>query len=246
MHLMWTVPDSIGPVISAWVTLEITEPPKVDVLYFWALQCSFTDAGGADYGAAHTGLQWNPNHPGGRAVNWGGYPPAHNKWQTQFGGTEPTLPTVNDDPNTRTYGWQPHRKYRLSISPSPDRGWRASVTDLSTHTTTVVRDLWAEGDRLSNLMVWTEWFCDCDDPPCTATWSEFRVRTADGHEHLPTQMFINHPNENCTNVGHRIDATEPELVISQLMNSTRKLQHGTVIPVRSTAGPSWNQGAQNF
>jgi hypothetical protein len=239
MHLMWQLPADIGPVVAAWVTFELTEAPRVDELYFWALQATFEDAAGVDYGAAHTGLQWNPRHPKNGAVNWGGYPSEHSNWKKNLPGSEPTLPGFKDDPNTRNYPWQPHTPYRLSISAAPEttekhpRGWRASVRNLITGDHTVLRDLWAEGDRLTDLCTWTEWFCGCDDPTVAVTWTGFRVMTEDGTEHEPTGMFLNHPSDgNCTNVGHRIITQQPELVIEQRMNTVRELPHGTVVPIR--------------
>ena len=71
-HLWWHGVPSDEPVISCSVVLEVLVPPPVPTLYFWALQASFLDGSGRSYGAAHTGLQWNPRHPGGQAVNWGG------------------------------------------------------------------------------------------------------------------------------------------------------------------------------
>ncbi len=239
MHLMWQLPPDIGPVVAAWVTFELTEAPRVDQLYFWALQATFEDATGVDYGAAHTGLQWNPRHPKNGAANWGGYPSEHSNWKKNLPGSEPLLPGFKDDPNTRNYPWQPQTPYRLSISAAPEttekhpRGWRASVRNLTTGDHTVLRDLWAEGDRLTDLCTWTEWFCSCDDPTVAVTWTGFRVMTEDGAEHEPTGVFLNHPSDgNCTNVGHRIITQQPELVIEQRMNTVRELPHGTVVPIR--------------
>jgi hypothetical protein len=236
---MWQLPEGIGPVVSAWVTFELTEAPQVDELYFWALQATFEDSNGTDFGAAHTGLQWNPRHPKNGAVNWGGYPSEHSNWKKNLPGSEPLLPGFKDDPNTRHYRWQAHTPYRLSISAAPDtdashpRGWRASVRNLTTGDHTVLRDLWAEGDRLTGLCTWTEWFCPCDAPTVAITWTGFRVMTADGVEHEPTGVFLNHPTDgNCTNVGHRIISQTPELVIEQRMNTVREIPHGTVVPIR--------------
>jgi hypothetical protein len=238
MHLMWQLPDNLGPVVAAWVTFELTEAPSVDELYFWALQATFADAAGTDFGAAHTGLQWNPRHPKNGAVNWGGYPSEHSNWKKNLPGSEPLLPGFKDDPNTRHYKWSANTPYRLTISPSPDRGWRASVLNLATGAHTVIRDLWAEGDRLQGLCVWTEWFCPCDAPTVAVTWTGFRVRTEDGVEHEPTGMFLNHPSDgNCSNVGHRIITQQPELVIEQRMNTVRELPHGTVVPIRVAYTP---------
>jgi hypothetical protein len=232
MHLFWQLPPNIGPIVSAWVTFELTEEPSVDELYFWALQATFSDEAGVDYGAAHTGPQWNPRFPKNGAVNWGGYPSEHSNWKKNLPGSDPLLPGFKEDPNTRAYKWSARVPYRLTISPSPDRGWLASIFNTVTEKHTVLRDLWAEGDRLTGICVWTEWFCQCDAPTVAVNWSEFRVRTADGTQHEPTGMFVNHPDGNCENVGHRIITQQPELIIEQRMNTTREILHGTVIPVR--------------
>lgn len=238
MHLMWQLPADIGPVVSAWVTVELTETPVVDELYFWALQASFSDAQGGDFGAAHTGLQWNPRHPHSGAFNWGGYPPQHANWKKNLQGSEPTLPGFKDDPNTRHYRWDAHTPYRITISPGEPAsdgtsGWRASVRNLATGAHTVMRDLWCGGDRLTGLCVWTEWFCPCDAPTVAVNWTEFRVRTEDGREHEPISVLLNHPTDgNCANVGHRIISQQPELVIEQRMNTERELPHATVVPIR--------------
>ena len=49
MHLFW---DLDGRFAAAEVTLTVIEPPRVDRLYFWALQATFTD-GTEDLGGAH-------------------------------------------------------------------------------------------------------------------------------------------------------------------------------------------------
>jgi hypothetical protein len=230
---MWRLPPNIGPVVSVWVTFQLTVEPSTEDLYFWALQASFTDEAKHDFGAAHTGLQWNFRHPHGRAANWGGYPAEHSNWKKNFAGSANTLPGFKDDPNTRHFRWTTGTPYRLTISAAPEQGWRASVIDLDTMEHTVLRDLFAEGDRLEDICVWTEWFCSCDAPTVEATWTEFRVLTVDGQTHVPDAMFLNHPSDgNCTNVGHRVIHTEPELEIAQIMNTTRELPHGTVLPVR--------------
>jgi hypothetical protein len=72
-HLFWDVAPK--PLIEVAATIEVIEPPTVDKLYFWALQANFQDGrdGHARRGGAHFGLQYHPAHPGGGAVNWGGY-----------------------------------------------------------------------------------------------------------------------------------------------------------------------------
>lgn len=113
-HLWWSVP--YGRMLSAAaVTLEVVEPPATDRLVFWALQVSFVKPGG---GGAHLGLQWNRRHPGGTAVNWGGYAPDG----SLLSGSASPLPSTPDDPNTRDLLWWPRRPYRLSIIPVEEPG----------------------------------------------------------------------------------------------------------------------------
>lgn len=240
MHLFWELPPDAPNPVEASVVFEVIEMPQVAKTYFWALQATFTDASRTDHGAAHLGLQWYPRHPRSRAINWGGYPPAHANWKKVLQGSTSPLPSTTDDPNTRDFQWEPHVPYEFRIAPSPDRGWRGTVTDLVSGRVTLVRDLYAPGDRLTGLCVWTEWFCACDDPRTSVRWTGFRVRNADGAEHVPTSVKVNHPATNCTNVTHLVEATVPELVVQQIMNTERVLPHGTVLPVR----PDWGRSAE--
>src|SRR4051794_29985274 len=57
LHLMWEVPTS-APLVEVAVTLVVPKAPLTDALYFWALQASFGDGGGA-----HLGLQWGADAP---------------------------------------------------------------------------------------------------------------------------------------------------------------------------------------
>lgn len=232
MHLYWNLAPTDAPVVEASVILEVINLPQVAATYFWALQASFTDADGTNQGAGHLGLQWYPPHPHSRAVNWGGYPPAHANWQRVLNGSRSKLRSTTHDPNTRDFMWQERRPYELRIAASPKKGWRGTVTDLVTGDATLVRDLHAPGDRLTGLVVWTEWFCTCDDPTVAVQWSRFRTRTSDGVEHTPTSLLVNHPSDNCANVGHEVVDTQPELVIRQVMNTVRHIPHSTVLAVR--------------
>lgn len=187
-HLTWVLPPS-APLVEVSAVLEVVVPPAVDRLYFWALQVGFVD-GAADRGAAHVGLQWNARHPGGRAVNWGGYAPAGGLLQ----GTSSALPSGPDDPNTRDYAWEPGRAYRLRVSPAPGRpgGWQGEVTDLATGEATVVRHLDAGGDRLARPVVWSEVFARCEHPSVTVRWSELEGRTAAGRRVAPRGLAVNY------------------------------------------------------
>lgn len=237
VHLFWTLPPDASDPVEASVVLEILSVPQVASTYFWALQATFTDAQRNDGGAAHLGLQWYPKHPRSRAVNWGGYPPANENWKKTLEGSRSRLRSHTHDPNTRNFAWEPGVPYELRIAPAPraGHGWRGTVTDLQTGKLTTVRDLHAPGNRLTGLCVWTEWFCGCDDPTVAVRWSQFRVRTADGADHWPTSVKVNHPAGNCANVSHLVEQTVPELVVQQVMNTERLVPHGTILPVR----PDW-------
>lgn len=169
-HLHWVDPP---PAVEASVTVEVVEAPSVRRLYFWALQASFQPDGGG----AHTGLQWNPRHEGGRAVNWGGY----GRDGSVLGGTPSTILSSVDDPNTRTFPWEPGRPYRLRIRRGSSRGrWAADVIDLVTDEVTPIRELDGGGTHLGRLMVWSEVFARCDDPPVRVRWSDPSIVDLDG------------------------------------------------------------------
>jgi hypothetical protein len=223
-HLWWGgLPDG-RPVVEVAATLTIVEPPSVDRLYFWALQATFADAS-RTYGAAHTGLQWNPNFPRARAVNWGGYadPPSSHV----FNGSIPALPGSPDDLNTRAYPWEPSRGYRFRIYRSPV-GWRSEVTDVASGETTVIRDLYAGGDQLRSPVVWSEVFARCVDPPAAAHWSDLTVTVADGRIARAAFVTTSFPTGgDCPNTDSVADATG----IMQRTNTPRTSQPGARIPL---------------
>ncbi len=193
-HLFWDLPVG-GDWRAVEVTLEVLEPPTVDRLYFWALQVSFVDGAGRSGGGAHTGLQWctGPTAP---AVNWGGYGPGG----VELRGSESTLPSSWGNPNTRDYPWRPAVAYRLRVAdagPAPAggpgaRAWRATVTDLGTGSSTVVRDLWAVGDRLTGAMTWSEVFADCDGPSAAVRWSAPMLIDAEGRAEPLAAATVHH------------------------------------------------------
>ena len=192
-HLFWQLPSGAGRLVEAGVTLEVLTPPAVDNLYFWALQVAFPGAG-----AAHLGLQWNDRHPGFGAVNWGGYAADG----SLLAGTESSLPSTPDDPNTRDYAWQPERAYRLAVRRAGDGLWRGEVTDLAAGAVTAVRDLTAAASFLGDPMVWSEVFARCDDPSVTARWSAFEVVTDRGDRIAPATLTLNyqsHADGGCAN-----------------------------------------------
>ncbi len=185
--------------MEAAVTLEVTQPPVVDHLYFWALQVGFPGAG-----AAHLGLQWNRAFPGFGAANWGGYAVDG----SLLGGVESRLPSTPGDPNTRDYPWKPRRAYRLRVHRAGDGLWRGEVTDLSSGTATTVRDLIAGSPFLTDLMVWSEVFARCDDPSVTAGWSDFEAVDERGQRLEPVALVTNyqsHAAGGCANTTSVLD-----------------------------------------
>jgi hypothetical protein len=219
-HLGWRLPGSAGHLVEAAVTLEVTQPPVVDHLYFWALQVGFPGAGGA-----HLGLQWNSAFPGYRAVNWGGYAPDG----SLLGGTESPLSSTPADPNTRDYSWQPNRAYRLRVHRVDDRLWRGEVIDVGTGAATVVRDLFAASPFLSDPIVWSEVFARCDDLSVTVRWSEFEVATERGNRITPTALVVNYQayaDGGCTNTTSILDEAGAVL---QITNAERATPQGIAL-----------------
>ncbi|MGF1596113.1 MAG: hypothetical protein ACFCVK_04160 [Acidimicrobiales bacterium] len=200
-HLFWDVPPT--PLTEVGATIEVIEPPTVAQLYFWALQTSF-ETGGRRTGGAHFGLQHHPAYPDGGAVNWGGY----HSGGGELEGSVSALPSALDNVNTRTYRWYPRRRYRYRIHRSPERGWRGTITDLSSGGDTMVRDLWVEGDHLVAPMVWTEAFAHCDHPPAAVRWSDLEAVTVDGRTVAVETVRVNyqsHPDGGCANTDIAVD-----------------------------------------
>jgi hypothetical protein len=221
-HLGWQLPPGAGHLVAAAVTLEVTHPPVVDDLYFWALQVDFPGAGGA-----HLGLQWNRALPSFGAVNWGGYAPDG----ALLSGTESRLPSTPGDPNTRDYPWQPEREYRLTVRRAGEGLWRGEVTDLATNETGVVRDLRAASRFLARPMVWSEVFARCDDPTVTVRWSDFAVETERGDHIPPKALAVNyqsHADGGCANTTSVLDGRGGVL---QVTNSERTTRQGTALPL---------------
>ena len=229
-HLWWHL-DTDQPLVEVAAVLEVLTLPTVDRLYFWALQVSFLD-GAADRGAAHTGLQWNRNHPGNRAVNWGGYASGGGL----LAGSASRLPSAPADPNTRDYRWERGRPYRLRVSRVPlvTGRWQADVTDLRSGRSTVIRELEAAADRLASPLVWSEVFARCEHPSVTVRWSGLEGTTATGEIVTPTRLKVSYQAETaggCSNSNVTLD----EEGVLQVTNTRRTVQHGAVIDLRGRA-----------
>lgn len=226
MHLWWELP---GRLVEVAATLEVVVPPAVPRLYFWALQVGFDD-GGRHRGGAHLGLQAHPSHPGGTAVNWGGYRAAADGGGELAGSTSP-LASATDNPNTRDFPWVAQRRYRLRIFPAGRHGparWRGEVTDLATGTATVVRDLDVPGRFLVRPVVWSEAFARCDHPTTAVRWSDLRARAADDRELTPAAVRVSYQSRaegGCDNTTAAIDGDG----LVQLTNVVRRIGPGTTI-----------------
>jgi len=228
-HLWWQDLDAGTPIVEASAVLTVVQPPAVDRLYFWALQATFLD-GGRSYGGAHTGLQWNPRHPRNRAVNWGGYadPPVSNVLR----GSTSMLPSTPDDPNTRDYPWEPGRPYRFTIRRGDD-GWSADVGPVG-EAPVAIRSLFAGGDRLAGLVVWSEVFAACSDPPVVVRWSELSATTASGEVVRPESVRVSFQGEGtCPNTDVRLTPDG----IEQASGVARTVRDGAVLPVPDRGAP---------
>ncbi len=220
MHLFWTLP---GQFAAAEVTLEVLEDPAVNRLYFWALQASFTD-GHRELGAGHLGLQFHPDYPGGRAVNWGGY---HHRGG-ELAGTTSTLPGSLGNVNTRDYPWSPRVAYRLRIDASPHNpgAWRGSLVEPGRPEPVVVRELLAGGTHLQSLMMWSEVFARCEDPSVLVRWSNPVAYDDTGAAHRPSELSVNyqsHRDGGCANTTARLD----DLGVCQRTACPRIVAQGT-------------------
>jgi hypothetical protein len=221
-HLGWQLPPGAGHLVEAAATLEITDPPVVEDLYFWALQVDFPGAGGA-----HLGLQWNRAFPGFGAVNWGGYGPDG----ALLSGTESPLPSTPGDPNTRDYRWRRERAYRLRVCRAGEGLWRGEVTDLATNEKAAVRDLRAASRLLARPMVWSEVFARCDDATVTVRWSDFAVVTERGDELAPEALTVNYQSQSdggFANTTSMLDARGGAL---QITNAERITPQGARLPL---------------
>ena len=202
LHLQW---QPLAALRSVEVDITIPAYPLVDDLYFWALQASFSGPEGI-VGAAHLGLQWHRDYPGGTAVNWGGY----RSDGTILDGTDSALPSALDNPHTRSYSWHEGETYRLAIGPDQERGpgwWRGVVIETSTGKTTHIRSLHGGGEHLAAPMVWTEAFCRCDAEPAAVIWARPSGVAIGGEIFRPLSARCNYQSEEnggCSNSDSRV------------------------------------------
>jgi hypothetical protein len=225
-HLWWQGVPADEPITSCSVVLEVLVAPSVPTLYFWALQASFLDATGRSYGAAHTGLQWNPRHPGGRAVNWGGYAQAADVTSVLDGSDSP-LDGIPGDRNTRNFAWLVGVPYRFTIHPGV-AGWAATVTDMVTGSGVTIRELHAGGDRLGGFVMWSELFCRGTDPSSAVRWSRPQATTASGRVVAPRGLHATFPDGR---EWRDLDVVVDDVGVRQVTASRRTLRGG-VVPLR--------------
>jgi hypothetical protein len=223
LHAWWECPGALREVA---VTLEVLVPPAVPALYFWAVQVSFVD-GGRSTGAAHLGLQAAPRHPGGTAVNWGGYRAGGD----ELPGTASPLPSAPGNPNTRDLPWRPGTPYRLRVAPGRGPGsWRGEVQDLTAGTTTLVRELACPGTALAAPVVWSEVFAACDAPGTTVRWSDLSITTAAGRTAAPAAVSPTYQSEadgGCSNTTTLVEGS----VVVQRTTARRQVAPGTRLPL---------------
>jgi hypothetical protein len=227
LHLRWQKPPS--PALELSVELEITEPPQVDRLYFFALQGGFSN--GTRAGAGHLGLQWHPDYPGSTAANWGGY---HSTGGI-LDGSALAVPSTLKNANTGDFVWQPHRRYRLTIGPwqpgdGPGPGsWPGAITDVPTGERQELRRLYCDGPYLVDAVMWAEVFARCDHPPVSIRWSD-PVAVLDDGLWVPeyvTTAYQSSADGGCDNTSSHADATG----LVQSTNTTRATAPGTKLAV---------------
>jgi len=227
-HLRWGGLPPAAELVAAAVNVEVVESPTVDELYFWALQVSFAGAGTGGHAGAHLGLQWHPAHPGATAVNWGGYAGGG-----ELEGTDSPLPSATGNPNTRDFAWSPGRPYRLMVAPGERPGWWRGTVDA-----TPVRELPGGGHRLTDLMVWSEVFARCEDPPVVVRWSAFEAVDASGRRHRPDRVTVSYQSGadgGCDNTDVVADGDG----VLAVTNRVRTVAPGTVLALggqRVTSG----------
>jgi hypothetical protein len=219
-HAFWHLPRGCAPLAEVSCTLEVLGRPAHDRLVFWALQASFTGEGSAPRGAGHLGLQWHPSHPGSTAANWGGY----DQRGSDLAGSTSARPSALGNANTRDYGWEPGRPYRLSISRAPDGGSGAIDGE-------ALRVLHAGGAALSAPMVWSEVFADCDAPPTTIRWSALEAITVAGERVGADAVTVNYQRESDGGCSNTDTAVDDRGRVVQRTSVARVTPQDTVLPL---------------
>ena len=205
--------------------LTVLEPTPTDHLRFWALQASFVEAG-RSFGAGHVGLQRHAGHPGGCAANWGGYATGGG----ELAGSESPLPSALRNPNTRDLPWRVGQPYRLTVRRVAD-GWSGLIDD------TELRRLHAGGDRLSDVIVWSEVFAPCEERHAVR-WSGLEGRTADGEVVRPPAVAVNYQrwsDGGCTNSDSSPDDDGTGVI--QRTGVERRTPQGAVLRLSPTPAP---------
>jgi len=208
---------------------EVVVAPRVDRLYFWALQVGFSDGRPGGGAGAHTGLQWHGRSRRARAVNWGGYEGGGSGRVLR--GTTSALPPFDSGGNTLRYRWEPGSPYRFRVFRAGD-AWRSEVTDLATGETTGIRDLHAPGPYLVSPVVWSEVFASCRDPSAAVRWTGLEAVTASGATVRPADLTVSYQaarDGGCPNTTVAADA----LGVLQVTNRERLVAHGAVVAVPS-------------
>jgi len=221
--------------VAAEATIEVLEPPSVSDLYFWAMQVNFHD-GRRGTGGGHIGPQWISIHPGGTAINWGGYGADGQELE----GSVSSLPSRAGNVNTRDFVWEPRRPYRLRVSyggpaPVPGRSsWRGEVIDLTTGDVVHIRDLYAPGDRLDSGMVWSEVFAPCDAPSVAVRWSDLALIDDAGARVPITAASVNYQSRadgGCATTNITVDLSGENPGFLQRSGTTRSTGQGTILHV---------------
>ena len=136
--------------------------------------------------------------------------------------TTTAVTAVDGNANTRLFAWEPGVAHRLRVHRSPTGyGWRASVDEV------VVRDLFAGGEHVTGLMVWSEVFAACDDPSVVVRWSRFAAVDEAGTAVVPSAVAVTYQafgDGGCTNT----DVSADDVGVRQVTGVPRRAPHGTV------------------
>jgi hypothetical protein len=111
------------------------------------------------------------------------------------------------------------------------------VTHLDSGEETVVRHLYAAGDRLIRPIVWSEVFARCEHPTVVVRWSELRAVALDGDQVPVTRVKVNYQSRadgGCDNTTAGVD----ELGILQVTNARRRVPQGAGLRVPGIDSPA--------